>query len=113
MCLFQSWQDWKLDTLCDIYDTVNVEKTIIFCNTRGKVEWLEREMNRRDFTVSAMVRPTTLSFNIHLSLKFQLSLYYEVNVQRIMEYYVSSLSSARWPVPERAGTDPAQLPDRV
>lgn len=22
---------------------------------RGKVEWLEREMNRRDFTVSAMV----------------------------------------------------------
>ncbi|XP_022286750.2 uncharacterized protein LOC111099666 [Crassostrea virginica] len=47
-------EDWKLDTLCDIYDTVNVEKTIIFCNTRGKVEWLEREMNRRDFTVSAM-----------------------------------------------------------
>lgn len=47
-------EDWKLDTLCDIYDTITVEKTIIFCNMRGKVEWLEREMNRRDFTVSAM-----------------------------------------------------------
>ncbi|XP_061170846.1 uncharacterized protein LOC133180313 [Saccostrea echinata] len=47
-------EEWKLDTLCDIYETITVETTIIFCNKRGKVEWLEREMTRRDFTVSAM-----------------------------------------------------------
>lgn len=43
-----------------------MEKTIIFCNMRGKVEWLEREMNRRDFTVSAMVG----SRNTYNTLKY-------------------------------------------
>ncbi|XP_062576578.1 uncharacterized protein LOC134238464 [Saccostrea cucullata] len=47
-------EEWKLDTLCDIYETITVETTIIFCNKRGKVEWLEKEMTKRDFTVSAM-----------------------------------------------------------
>jgi len=47
-------EDWKLDTLCDLYGTVSVTQAIIYCNTRRKVDWLTNEMQKRDFTVSAM-----------------------------------------------------------
>lgn len=45
--------EWKLDTLCDLYDTLTVSQSIIFCNTRRTVEWLTAAMRDRDFTVSA------------------------------------------------------------
>ncbi|KAJ3109711.1 translation initiation factor eIF4A [Phlyctochytrium bullatum] len=47
-------EEWKLDTLCDLYDTVTITQAVIFCNTRRKVEWLTDQMKQRDFTVSAM-----------------------------------------------------------
>ena len=43
---------WKLDTLCDLYETLTISQSIIYCNTRNKVEWLERQMTDRDFSVS-------------------------------------------------------------
>jgi translation initiation factor 4A len=46
-------EDWKLDTLCDLYDTLNVAQAVIFCNTRRKVDWLTDKMRNRDFTVSS------------------------------------------------------------
>jgi translation initiation factor 4A len=48
-------EDWKLDTLCDLYGTVTITQAVIFCNTRRKVDWLTEKMHGRDFTVSAMV----------------------------------------------------------
>jgi len=45
---------YKLDTLCDLYTTISVAQSIIFCNTRRCVEWLGEEMERRDFTVSVI-----------------------------------------------------------
>jgi translation initiation factor 4A len=47
-------EDWKLDTLCDLYETLTVTQAVIFCNTRRKVDWLTEKMHSRDFTVSAM-----------------------------------------------------------
>ncbi|KAI9023287.1 P-loop containing nucleoside triphosphate hydrolase protein [Hyaloraphidium curvatum] len=47
-------EEWKLDTLCDLYDTVTITQAVIFCNTRRKVDWLTEKMHARDFTVSAM-----------------------------------------------------------
>jgi len=47
-------EDWKLDTLCDLYETLTITQAIIYCNTRRKVEWLMDKMTQRDFTVSAM-----------------------------------------------------------
>jgi translation initiation factor 4A len=47
-------EDWKLDTLCDLYETVTITQAVIFCNTRGKVDWLTDKLTARDFTVSAM-----------------------------------------------------------
>jgi len=47
-------EDWKLDTLCDLYETLTITQAVIFCNTRRKVDWLTEKMHTRDFTVSAM-----------------------------------------------------------
>jgi len=47
-------EEWKLDTLCDLYETLTITQAVIFCNTRRKVDWLTEKMHSRDFTVSAM-----------------------------------------------------------
>ena len=30
-------EDWKFDTLCDLYDTLTITQAVIFCNTQVKV----------------------------------------------------------------------------
>jgi len=47
-------EDWKLDTLCDLYETLTITQAVIFCNTRRKVDWLTEKMHEKDFTVSAL-----------------------------------------------------------
>jgi translation initiation factor 4A len=47
-------EEWKLDTLCDLYETLTITQAIIYCNTRRKVDWLQEHMQQRDFTVSCM-----------------------------------------------------------
>jgi len=46
-------EDWKLETLFDLYDTLNIAQAVIFCNTRKRVDWLTDQLRQRDFTVSA------------------------------------------------------------
>ena len=47
-------EDYKFETLCDLYDTLTVTQSVIFCNKRNKVEWLARKMREANFTVSYM-----------------------------------------------------------
>lgn len=47
-------EEWKLDTLSDLYGTLTITQAVIFCNTRRKVDWLTDKMMERDFTVSSM-----------------------------------------------------------
>lgn len=47
-------EDWKFDTLCDLYDTLTITQAVIFCNTRRKVDWLTTKMREANFTVSSM-----------------------------------------------------------
>ncbi|KAJ3240036.1 Eukaryotic initiation factor 4A-III [Chytriomyces hyalinus] len=47
-------EDWKFETLCDLYDTLTVTQAVIFCNTRRKVDWLTEKMREANFTVSSM-----------------------------------------------------------
>jgi translation initiation factor 4A len=47
-------EEWKLDTLCDLYETLTITQAVIFCNTRRKVDWLTQKMLERDFTVSQL-----------------------------------------------------------
>jgi ATP-dependent RNA helicase len=47
-------EDWKFDTLCDLYDTLTITQAVIFCNTKRKVDWLTEKMKEANFTVVAM-----------------------------------------------------------
>jgi len=47
-------EDWKLETLCDLYETLTITQAIIYCNTRRKVDFLQKSLSGRDFTVSTM-----------------------------------------------------------
>lgn len=47
-------EEWKFDTLCDLYDTLTITQAVIFCNTKKKVDWLAAKMRESNFTVSAM-----------------------------------------------------------
>ncbi|KAK6931862.1 Helicase, C-terminal [Dillenia turbinata] len=47
-------EEWKFDTLCDLYDTLTITQAVIFCNTKRKVEWLTQKMRSCNFTVSSM-----------------------------------------------------------
>ena len=47
-------EEWKFDTLCDLYDTLTITQAVIFCNTKKKVDWLTEKMRANNFTVSAM-----------------------------------------------------------
>ncbi|MFH4979890.1 hypothetical protein AB6A40_006599 [Gnathostoma spinigerum] len=47
-------EEWKFDTLCDLYDTLTITQAIIFCNTRRKVDWLAEKLREANFTVSSM-----------------------------------------------------------
>ncbi|CAN0840861.1 Eukaryotic initiation factor 4A-3 [Linum grandiflorum] len=47
-------EEWKFDTLCDLYDTLTITQAVIFCNTKRKVDWLTEKMRSSNFTVSAM-----------------------------------------------------------
>ena len=47
-------EDWKFDTLCDLYDILTITQAVIFCNTILKVDWLTTKMREANFTVSSM-----------------------------------------------------------
>lgn len=47
-------EDWKFDTLCDLYDSLTITQAVIFCNTKVKVNWLTEQMKKANFTVVAM-----------------------------------------------------------
>lgn len=47
-------EEWKFDTLCDLYDTLTITQAVIFCNTKKKVDWLTEKMTEANFTVSSM-----------------------------------------------------------
>lgn len=47
-------EEWKFDTLCDLYDTLTITQAVIFCNTRRKVDWLADKMRENNFQISSM-----------------------------------------------------------
>ncbi len=46
-------EQWKYETLCDLYNDINITQAVIFCNSRRKVDWLTDKMIKDNFTVSA------------------------------------------------------------
>ena len=46
--------EWKFETLCDLYKTLIITQAVIFCNSRERVEWLTQKMRQENFFVSCM-----------------------------------------------------------
>ncbi len=47
-------EEWKFDTLCDLYDTMTITQAVIFCNTKKKVDWLVDKLKANNFAVVGM-----------------------------------------------------------
>ncbi|CAI6373108.1 unnamed protein product [Macrosiphum euphorbiae] len=47
-------EEWKFDTLCDLYDSLTISQAFIFCRTKRKVNWLSEKMRASNFTVSSI-----------------------------------------------------------
>ncbi len=47
-------EDWKLDTLLDLYKNLIISKAVIFASTRTKVEWLAQKLAEKEFSVSCV-----------------------------------------------------------
>ncbi|KAL0210867.1 hypothetical protein P9112_009165 [Eukaryota sp. TZLM1-RC] len=48
-------EEWKFDTLCDLYETVSIIQAVIFVNSRKKADWLSNRLKENNFTV-ALIR---------------------------------------------------------
>jgi len=47
-------EEWKLETLSDLYETLSIEQSIVYCNSRRKVDSVASAMQQKNFTVSSM-----------------------------------------------------------
>jgi translation initiation factor 4A len=45
-------EDWKYEVLCDLYQQLNINQAIIYCNKRNRVEWLAEKMSAQGFPLS-------------------------------------------------------------
>ena len=46
--------EYKFDTLCDLYDVCNISQTIIYCNSRSMVEDLYNKLSETDFSATCI-----------------------------------------------------------
>jgi ATP-dependent RNA helicase len=47
-------EEWKFETLCDLYETLTIGQGVIFANSRKKVEWLTAKMKAAGHTVGTI-----------------------------------------------------------
>lgn len=47
-------EEWKFETLCDLYDLLTISQCVIFVNTKLKNQWLTKKMVESNFTVSSI-----------------------------------------------------------
>merc|ERR1719324_1762249 len=47
-------EEWKLDTLFDLFEVLTIVQAIIYCNTRRQVDILADQLAKRDLTVSTV-----------------------------------------------------------
>ncbi|KIO33985.1 hypothetical protein M407DRAFT_64979 [Tulasnella calospora MUT 4182] len=47
-------EEWKFDTVCDLFGKLTMDQAVIFCDTRRKVDWLAEKLRDSKFTVAIM-----------------------------------------------------------
>lgn len=47
-------EEWKIEVLLNLYANLDINQALIYCNTKKRVEELEKSMTSQDFVVSTM-----------------------------------------------------------
>jgi superfamily II DNA/RNA helicase len=47
-------EEWKFETLCDIYAQLKINQAMIFCNKQSKADWLATKMTDAKFTLECL-----------------------------------------------------------
>jgi translation initiation factor 4A len=47
-------EEWKLESLLDLLETVSVPSVVLVCNTRAKVDWLAEQLSARSFKTAVV-----------------------------------------------------------
>jgi superfamily II DNA/RNA helicase len=47
-------EDWKYEVLCDLYQQLNINQAIIYCNSKKTVDFVSEELTKKGFVVSSM-----------------------------------------------------------
>ena len=45
-------EEWKYEVLCDLYQQLNINQALIYCNKRQRAEWLAEKMSAQGFPLS-------------------------------------------------------------
>merc|ERR1712194_847482 len=64
-------EEWKFDTLVDLYDTLIITQAVIFCNTIRGVNELSAKMREKNFTVASMHGEMTQDEREHIMGQFR------------------------------------------
>jgi len=51
-CVPLEKEEWKYDVLCDLYQQLNINQALIYCNKRQRAEWLAEKMSAQGFPLS-------------------------------------------------------------
>lgn len=49
-----SQEEFKFETLTDLYETLTITQAVIFCNTKAKVDFVSQSLKEKEFVVSSM-----------------------------------------------------------
>lgn len=64
-------ENFKFDTLCDLYENMSITQCIIYCNTKRKVDELVKRLTEADHTVSAIHGETSFEERERIMLNFR------------------------------------------
>lgn len=64
-------EEWKLDTLCDLYETLAITQSVIFINTRRKVDWLTDKMRGMSSLLVVLMNAIIISVACYVTVLVQ------------------------------------------
>lgn len=47
-------EQYKFETLCDLYSSITLGQTIVYVNTKRRADWLSKRLNEQSFTTSVI-----------------------------------------------------------
>lgn len=92
-------EEWKFDTLCDLYDTLTITQAVIFCNTKRKVQNITKtllqhiDQQKSAETTETMILCSVMKKDIFCSTKLgvfinvELCFYGKIVFQGVIMYF--------------------------